>query len=72
MLYRRKDAAGGVPVGAVILTEVSSPFWDMVMLLVKVAIAAIPASIIVFLVYLALWALLWSVFGVGAWTSLHH
>ena len=34
----------------VVVTDVRIPFWSMVFLLVKVTIAAIPASIIVFVI----------------------
>lgn len=71
MIYPHRNAPNGIPVGAVILTEVQIPFWDLVMLLVKIAVAAIPASIIVFIVYGLIWAFLYSLLGVGAWTAFH-
>ena len=34
----------------VVVTDIKMPFWSMVMLLVKLAIAAIPALIILFII----------------------
>jgi hypothetical protein len=60
-----------VPLDAVILTGVHVPFWDLVWLLVKLAFAAIPAAIII--------AIIWTVFywilgalGIGPFTLIHH
>ena len=60
MLYHHKDAPGGIPVNAAIISGVDIPFWNLVMLLVKIALASIPAGIIVLVVYAVSWAFLWS------------
>ena len=49
----------------VIVTDVKIPFWSMVVLLVKWAIAAIPAVIILFLIGGFMTAALGYIFGTG-------
>jgi hypothetical protein len=72
MVYRHKDSPTGVvPVGAVILTEIQIPFWNLVGLLVKVALAAVPASIILFVIYAVLWAITLGLFGAGLFGTFH-
>jgi len=51
----------GRPVRRVVLTDIEIPFWSIVGLLVQVALAAIPATIILALMYAAVkW--LWTMF----------
>jgi hypothetical protein len=50
---------------AVIITDIRIPFWSMVILMVKWAIAAIPAVIILFFIASALGAALAAIFGTG-------
>ncbi|HEY1680236.1 MAG TPA: hypothetical protein VGF98_01150 [Candidatus Tumulicola sp.] len=72
MVYPHKDSpTGAVPVGAVILTEIQIPFWNLVGLLVKVSLAAIPASIILFVIYGVLWAVTLGLFGAGLFGTFH-
>ena len=57
----------------VVVTDIKIPFWSMVVLLVKWAIAAIPAVIIVFFIAAVLSAVLgvifgdWHHWGMGKW-----
>ena len=44
--------------GNVVLVDVKIPFWSMVTLMVQWAIAAIPAAIILMLVYMSVYAFL--------------
>ncbi len=47
--------------GKVVLIDVKIPFWSMVTLMVQWAIAAIPAAIILILVYMIVFAFLGSI-----------
>lgn len=57
----------------VVVTDIKIPFWSMVVLMVKWAIAAIPAVIIVFLIAAAVSSALgiivggWHPWGMGKW-----
>jgi urea transporter len=52
----------------VVVTDIEIPFWSMVVLLVKVAIAAIPAFIILLVIGSVLSVVMAAVFGGG----MHH
>ena len=49
----------------VVVTDLKIPFWSMVVLMVKWAIAAIPAVIVLFLIFAALGAVKELLFGAG-------
>lgn len=49
----------------VVVTDIKIPFWSMVVLLVKWAIAAIPAVIILFFIGAVVSMVLSAVFGMG-------
>ena len=58
---RRAYDRFGRPVRHVIVTDIAIPFWSMVSLLVELVLAAIPAAVILGLLYVAmkwLWILL--------------
>jgi hypothetical protein len=60
-----------VPLNAAILTGVHVPFWDLVWLLVKLAFAAIPAAIIIAVIWTIFYWIL-AVFNIGPFTVIHH
>ena len=49
----------------VVVTDIKMPFWSMVVLMVKWAIAAIPALIIFFVIATAAGAAFSAIFGTG-------
>ncbi len=51
----------------VVVTDVRIPFWSMVMLMVKLAIAAIPALIILLLIGSVVSMVMAAIFGGGAY-----
>lgn len=51
----------------VVVVDIKIPFWSMVVLMVKWAIAAIPAVIILFLLSAIISAVLGGVFHWGVW-----
>jgi uncharacterized RDD family membrane protein YckC len=55
------------PQHPVIITDIDIPFMRLVAFFVKIALAAIPASLIVWLIFVTLWALLATLFGVAFW-----
>lgn len=54
----------------VVVVDVRMPFWSIVVLMVKLAIAAIPALLILFMIGSVVVAVLGSMFG-GAWYNWH-
>ncbi len=52
----------GIP-QRVVLVNLEMPFWDLVMLMVKVALASIPATILLYLIFAILSVLLGSLSG---------
>lgn len=57
--------AGGIGVEKVAITDIKMPFASMVAFMVKAAIAAIPAIIILFLITGAIMALFGGMLGLG-------
>ena len=55
----------------VVVTDVKIPFWSLVVLMVKVAVAAIPATIILALAWGLVAGLLNSLFGMGGGFGRH-
>ena len=56
------------PQHPIVIRDIDIPFTRLVAFFVKAALAAIPATIIVWLVLAALWLLLAALFGPGPWT----
>jgi len=52
-------------VNEVKITDIKMPFWSMVMFMVKVAIASIPAIIILWIIFAVLAVIFGSIFGGG-------
>jgi hypothetical protein len=52
-----RDEGFGIPRSGVQITGISIPFWDLVAIMIKMAFAAIPAAIII--------ALVWGVIGMA-------
>lgn len=71
-LYHHKDSGRPIPVTAVVLTEVQIPFWNLVVLLVKLAFAAIPAAIIIAVVWAAIYATLYAFIGGAIFSAFHN
>ena len=55
------------PQHPVIITDIDIPFMRLVAFFVKIALAAIPASLIVWLIFVTVWALLANLFGMAFW-----
>ena len=55
------------PQHRIVISDIDIPFMRLVALFVKVALAAIPASLIVWLIFVTLWSLLATLFGMGFW-----
>ena len=51
----------------IVVTDIKIPFWSMVVLLVKWALAAIPAMIILFVIAAVIMATLGAMFGGWHW-----
>jgi hypothetical protein len=60
VMYARKDGSEVTPV---VITGIDIPFGRLVMLLVKLTLAAIPAAAIVCVIWALLLAALWAIFG---------
>lgn len=70
--YLHKESGRHLPVSAVVLTDIQIPFWDLVMLLVRIALAAIPAAIIVGFVWMVLYAIMYATIGGAIYGALRH
>ena len=53
------------PVERNVITDIDIPFWRLVVILVKWALAAIPATIIVMVIIMLVAALFGGIFGLG-------
>ena len=55
------------PQHPIVIRDIDIPFTRLVAFFVKAALAAIPATIIVWLMLAALWLLAAAIFGPGSW-----
>jgi hypothetical protein len=51
------------PVERTVITDIDISFWRMVMIIIKWTLAAIPAMIIIWLIVMAIGAILGTIFG---------
>jgi hypothetical protein len=61
----------GKPAG-VVITGIDIPFWHLVALFVKIALAAIPALVILCLMWAACTVIFWTIFGPAITDGLHN
>ena len=55
------------PQHRIVITDIDIPFTRLVAFFVKATLAAIPAAIIVWLIFVTVWSLLATMFGITFW-----